>query len=91
MLPAPGPDSDTFRYVCAQREGEQTKNKLTNKPNANRDRSYMNRFECGGELRITTHEHDRDSARVVITHTIHHIPYCDISIPDEIKALIERE
>jgi hypothetical protein len=88
VRPEPSPTSDTFQYICAQRQESQRKQKLTEDIENQRDRAYMQRFNCAGELRITVHSHDPKYIRVVLVHEIHHIPYCDISLPEEVKAII---
>ncbi|KAJ7716732.1 hypothetical protein DFH07DRAFT_700087, partial [Mycena maculata] len=48
----------------------------------------MDRFPCQGYLRITVREDD-DTIGMRLTHHRAHCPYVDISIPKEIKQLIE--
>lgn len=48
----------------------------------------MDRFPCQGTVRITAHS-DKSTVRIAIAHAMHHVSYCDIGLPDEVRMLIE--
>ena len=52
-----------------------------------RDKLAMDKFECHGWLHITICD-DSTIANVKIEHREDHVPYCVVSIPEEIKAMI---
>ena len=49
----------------------------------------MDRFKCDGWLNITVNEKDPQTIAIRMTHYRHHIPYVDISIPNNIKKSVE--
>jgi len=79
----------TFTFFCAQLEGEQTKQRLTEDLQKRRARMNMDRYNCEGWLRVTMTDDDGDVAGVRISHHRSHCPYLDISIPKEVDKIIE--
>lgn len=79
---------DTYTYTCRQDEAAKKTPELIEDPEEQRDRDYMDRYNCHGQLRLTINSKRPTIARVVLIHELHHDPYCNISLPPEIKALI---
>ena len=50
----------------------------------------MERYECGGWLRITVSE-DSPIMTISVKHELAHEPYKDIGLPDEWKRYIEEQ
>ncbi|KAF9508382.1 hypothetical protein BS47DRAFT_1302935, partial [Hydnum rufescens UP504] len=51
------------------------------------DRWHMDHFKCNGMLKLTLCDSNQIIC-VTFSHDLHHIPYCAISLPDNIKELI---
>jgi hypothetical protein len=50
----------------------------------------MDRFACNGWLYITTDDHNLGTVMIRITHHQSHVPYVDISIPDDVADLVQQ-
>lgn len=79
----------TYTFYCAQLEGEQTKNKLT-ETGSRRACMTMDRFKCSGWLFVMLDAEDLSTAGIRMTHYRPHTPYTDISLSDDIIKEIER-
>jgi hypothetical protein len=87
---------EVSHYNCAQRLDTATKpKKHALDESKQRDRSYQERFSCGGRMRIVSTEANRDVLRLQLSHLLPHKPYCDISpseaIKERVKELCEAE
>lgn len=51
---------------------------------------YMDRWECGGSLRITVNDERPGVFRIRLTHEEKHAAYCDISASAEVMELVEK-
>ena len=49
----------------------------------------MERYNCSGWLHITVDEDNRGVVGLRITHHQSHHPYTDISIPEDVKSIVE--
>ncbi|KAG6907485.1 hypothetical protein DXG01_008775 [Tephrocybe rancida] len=78
-----------YTYFCAQIKGEETKKRLTEDKSKRRARMCMERFDCDGWLHITVDTDDLTTICICIAHYKCHTPYTSISIPDDVKKLIE--
>ena len=80
--------TETHRYHCAQSDERQKKPKVSKGGKA-RDARRMERFPCSGwlQIRIST---TSDIAEVTVHHKEAHLPYVDISLPEEWKTYIEK-
>ncbi|KAJ7800075.1 hypothetical protein B0H14DRAFT_2245354, partial [Mycena olivaceomarginata] len=79
----------TYTFYCAQLKGEESKHTLADDPKKRRARMKMDRFECDGWLHITVNDNNLQLATVRMTHHRCHTPYVDISIPQEVKQMVE--
>lgn len=89
VRPAPGPHSETFLYTCSQHTGTKKIPKPVADPEEQRDRDYMDRYDCDGKIQLTVHSDQPNLARIVLIHMARHQPYCDIRLPPEVKAIIK--
>ena len=81
-------ESTQFTFHCAQnRQWQHTTKKVSDKEKQ-RDWLSMSGFDCEGWLQITFGSNSRH-ADIKIQHSDDHVPYCTISLPEEIKALID--
>ncbi|KAF8871937.1 hypothetical protein CPB84DRAFT_1691780 [Gymnopilus junonius] len=80
----------TFTFYCAQVKREEAKPKLNLDIRKCRARMTMDHFDCNGYLHITMAE-DITFARIRITHHCLHFPYVDISMTDEVDAIIKEQ
>jgi hypothetical protein len=79
----------TYIFYCAQLDGEETKNKVMDDAKKRRARMKMDRFKCGGWLRVTVDGDGQDMIRVRLIHTLPHQKYTDISLPEATTKIIE--
>ncbi|KAE9401188.1 hypothetical protein BT96DRAFT_791205, partial [Gymnopus androsaceus JB14] len=83
------PEIQTFQFYCAQYTAEQSKPKLHEDPRKHRARDKMDRYDCGGYLRITMQEGYLRDARIHFSHHTH-TPYVSISItPEQLQTIRE--
>ena len=77
-----------FRYHCAQLASRQSAPRKRDGPGIqNRDKLSMSTFDCDGWLNILISE-DRSSAIVEYRHACYHVSYCNIDLPDWVRAMI---
>ncbi|KAJ7605827.1 hypothetical protein DFH06DRAFT_943878, partial [Mycena polygramma] len=81
--------ASTYTFFCAQNENEVTKTRLTEDVQKRRARMKMDRFPCNGYLHVTVDPHNPAAVRLRAQHHRVHCQYIDISLPDEIKKLVE--
>lgn len=80
----------SYTYICAQSKQYQKKVKKSPDPAAQRDRQRMASFECGGHVVIQVDEQKfSQHVDVTINHNQNHVPYCSVSLPSDVKDLIE--
>lgn len=76
------------RYHCAQsRTTERSSKKVTDK-SKQRDKLAMDHFDCKGALTITVPKGQFSEVDVSIEHHEDHVPYCNVSLPSEVKVTI---
>jgi len=85
-----GAGSTVVMYHCAQLKGQQSKRRLHDDNKKRRGRVHMPRYDCGGWMHITVPENRTLTVHVRMRHDIVHPHYLDISLPDEVRALIEK-
>lgn len=82
-------DKTTYRYTCAQDVNRQNKPKK-NPEKKQRPKKQMTTFDCHGCVAITlNNEEGPEHADITVTHIKPHVPYCWISLPNDVRALIE--
>lgn len=79
----------TYTFFCAQNEKEETKTRLTDDLRKRRARMKMDRFPCNGYLHVTVNPNSPEIVRLRLQHHRAHCHYVDISLPDDIKKLVE--
>ncbi|KAJ7195764.1 hypothetical protein GGX14DRAFT_376709, partial [Mycena pura] len=79
----------TYTFFCAQNEKEETKTRLTDDVRKRRARMKMDRFLCNGYLHVTVSPDNPETIRLRLQHHRAHCHYVDISLPDDIKKLVE--
>jgi transcriptional accessory protein Tex/SPT6 len=79
----------TYTFFCAQNEAEETKPRLTDDTRKRRARLKMDRFACGGYLKITIDDDDLEMARFQFTHEMAHCHYVNINMDTRTKVMIE--
>ncbi|KAJ7810343.1 hypothetical protein B0H13DRAFT_1667537, partial [Mycena leptocephala] len=79
----------TYTFFCAQNEKEETKMRLTDDLRKRRARMKMDRFPCNGYLHVTVNPNSPEIVRLRLQHHRAHCHYVDISLPDDIKKLVE--
>jgi hypothetical protein len=84
-----GVGSTVVTYFCAQLEGEERKRRLHEDCKKRRGRVYMPRYPCGGWLHITVPDNRALAVRIRMKHDVAHPHFSDISLPEEVRALIE--
>jgi hypothetical protein len=85
-----GAGSTVVTYYCAQLEGPQSTQRLHKDGKKRRGRVFMPRYDCGGWMQIIVPENRALAVRVRIQHNIAHPHYSDISLLEEVQALIEK-
>ncbi|KAJ7200340.1 hypothetical protein GGX14DRAFT_372334, partial [Mycena pura] len=80
----------TYTFFCAQNEKEVTKTRLTDDLRKRRARMKMDRFACNGYLHVTVNPDIPETIRLRVQHHRAHCHYVDISLPDDIKNLVEK-
>ena len=78
----------TYIFYCAQLDGEQTKNQLT-ETGKRRARMTMDRFKCSRWLFLTLDENDLTTMGCRVTHYRPHPPYTDISMSEDVMKEVE--
>jgi hypothetical protein len=81
--------STVYQFHCTQLEGEQTKNKKTEKVKDQHDRMFMDCFDCNGWLYITIAPNDYEKFHIRLTHHLPHTAYCNISVPEDVETMIK--
>ncbi|KAG8987091.1 hypothetical protein FRB90_003603, partial [Tulasnella sp. 427] len=83
----------SYNYTCAQSSNRQKKSKKNAEPEKQRDKGKMASFDCHGRVRVSLPEEKDGSstpryADIVIDHTGDHVPYCSVSLPDDVKKIV---
>ncbi|KDQ06610.1 hypothetical protein BOTBODRAFT_78585, partial [Botryobasidium botryosum FD-172 SS1] len=79
----------SFSYTCAQDCRRQKKFKNVEDRKKQRDRRKMATFSCQGGLTIGVSEEALHFADIAVVHQENHIPYCRISLPEDVQELVE--
>lgn len=75
-------------YHCAQSQDRQKDSKKILDDSKQRDKEAMLTFDCKGWLFITI----SDSSSIALIKVVHaeaHVPYCTVSVPEEVKRFIQ--
>lgn len=82
------PHTQQFIFNCTQNKKCQNPSKKSQKPGVkNRDKGWMETFECGGWMHVTV----SDVANQVLVkygHNMAHMPYCSQKVPEIIEEII---
>ncbi|KAF8910583.1 hypothetical protein CPB84DRAFT_1637618, partial [Gymnopilus junonius] len=78
-----------FTFYCAQFHREEAKQRLDPDVKKWRARLSMDCFDCNSYLHITTSDHFPSLAGIIITHHLLHWGYLDISITEDVEAIIK--
>ena len=76
-----------FSYHCSQNKHRQHNPKKNEEVAKHRDKLSMATFECDGWLHITVRDKEVE-VEVKVQHKDDHIPYCVISLPEDVKSMI---
>jgi hypothetical protein len=77
-----------YYFHCAQLKSRQHKPSKISDKEKQREKEQMSSFECNGWLYITLSDSGIGPAFVTLTHVEKHVPYWDISVPDEVKEFV---
>ncbi|KIY64289.1 hypothetical protein CYLTODRAFT_358634 [Cylindrobasidium torrendii FP15055 ss-10] len=80
-------DATEYQYYCAQNAKRVHRADKVTEESKQRDKLSMQHFECNGWLKLTL-DPLADSVLIRIVHSEPHVPYCCISIPDDIRDFI---
>ncbi|KDQ09763.1 hypothetical protein BOTBODRAFT_76568, partial [Botryobasidium botryosum FD-172 SS1] len=76
---------------CAQDKKHQKEGKRVPNVEKRRDRQKMASFECQSQVTICIADSTPHYADITVRHQQGHVPYCDVSLPEDVKDLIWRE
>jgi hypothetical protein len=74
-------------YSCSHNSDTQRKDQKGKDRGKHRDKLKMKSFACNGWLHVIVAE-DSDCIRVKLSHDEAHVPFCTVSIPDDVKDFI---
>jgi len=81
-------DNFTYWYFCSQRDIQASKSRKHSDPSKQRDTSSMERFDCGGVIKISINKTTLLS-EVELLHKDLHVRPIDKSVPQDVKEFIK--
>lgn len=82
--------SVSYRYTCAQSAASQKKSKKKAAPEKQRDKQQMASFLCKGQVTVVACADSPEYVDITIKHCEDHVPYCSVTIPSDIRELVEK-
>ena len=79
----------TYRFFCAQLNGQETKTQLVDDHEKCRICLKMDRFNCYGWLHITMQDSNLKIAKIQLSHHEPHCHYVNIALDDKVKRLVK--
>lgn len=78
-------------FLCSQDEFRQAvrKDAKSTDPKKRHDKGKMDVFKCKGRLTVKLGGGGLGFADIVVSHNMEHVPYCSVSLPDDVRQLIE--